>query len=223
MATRRAATVLRSARIAPRSSAASPSSPSPVALGTAYELATASFLAHAPQYRLQGLVRVGGAGDQGDPSVSLDNPPPPTAPSIRPSSAFPVLVQCKAESARVGPSTVRELEGTLLSQSRRAPSSAPLTPHIGILVALSGFSEAAIRHARASALPLALVHLAAGDVGEMVRSQGREGGVRLVSASRNRALEQLLRRAAARDAQGRIEDVEAVVTAGEGVLSNAPC
>ncbi|GAA6049914.1 hypothetical protein JCM3770_007048 [Rhodotorula araucariae] len=245
MATRRTATHLRNTRIVWRSPVAASASPSSVVLGTAYERAAAAFLASAPQYRLKGLVRVGGAGDQGidlrgrwpgrpsahgpsqppllprtDSSNPLDHAPTATPSSTLPSPAFPVIVQCKAEASRVGPSTVRELEGTLLSQSRLV--TRPTAAHIGILVALSGFSEATIRQAHASALPLALVHLAVGDIQAMVRSQGREGALQLVSASRNRTLEELLRRTAKQDVEGRLAAVEDGEAERRSPLGGAP-
>ncbi|TNY17475.1 hypothetical protein DMC30DRAFT_106692 [Rhodotorula diobovata] len=213
MAARRARPALSSARTALRPPASRPSpSPSTVALGTAFERATASYLAHAAQFRLESLVRVGGAGDKGvdlrgrwQPAPLLDSPASSQqSPHLSSDTAYPVIVQCKAEATAVGPSTVRELEGTLVSQPQpRRASSQPTTalapPHIGVLVALRGFTAAAARHARASTLPLALVHLEPRNVREMVRSGGTQGEgegagarVRLVSASRNRALEELL-------------------------------
>lgn len=217
MLRRRAATHLGARRPSPRVLPSSPASPSSVALGTAYERATGLFLAQSPRFRLKGVVRVGGAGDQGidlranwdaahltSPSSSprtranAQTPPSPTTSTSAPLSV-PVIIQCKAESSRVGPSTVRELEGTLLAQQRRgAPSHlsrrvshATPTPHVGVLVALNGFSDAAIRHARSSRLPLELVHLAVPDVGSMVQSGGDQAGVEMVSTTRNDALEGL--------------------------------
>ncbi|GAA5836941.1 hypothetical protein JCM9279_007708 [Rhodotorula babjevae] len=204
MATRRnlqpLARPLRSPASPPR-----PPPPSTVALGTAYERATASFLAQAPQYTLQGIVRVGGKGDQGIDLRARWHLA--SSPSSHP-LPYPVIVQCKAESSPVGPATVRELEGTLAAQhpSPSSPSTAPSVPHIALLVALSGFTEAAIRHARSSTRPLALLHLepvpvpgtgAGGDEAphDWVRARAGTVTTRLVSASWNRALEGLVARA----------------------------
>ena len=187
-----------------------PPGPSTVALGTAYERATALVLARATQYRLDGIVRVGGKGDQGiDLRARWHLASSPSSSSHQHPHLHPVIVQCKAESSRIGPSTVRELEGTLAAQHPSPSSSSAPQPHIGLLVALSGFTEAAIRHARSSARPLALLHLEPvrdhgdGDGGahDWVRARAGTVRARLVSASWNRALEGLVARA--REGEGR--------------------
>ncbi|GAA5992199.1 hypothetical protein JCM10908_001814 [Rhodotorula pacifica] len=117
-----------------------------------------------------------------------------------------VLVQCKAEKDRLGPSIVRELEGSILADLARrnrpslssrslappSPGAAAGSAPIGVLVGLSGFSEAAIRHAQTSAIPLVLAHLRVTDLREMVATRGREGDVSLVSASVNKAMKRLV-------------------------------
>ncbi|GAA5911267.1 hypothetical protein JCM8208_004313 [Rhodotorula glutinis] len=199
-----------------------PPPPSTVALGTAYERLTALFLATAPQYRLDRIVRVGGKGDQG---IDLRARWHLAASESSPSRTHhPVIVQCKAESSRIGPNTIRELEGTLAAQQTspsRSSSSSP--PHIGFLVALSGFTEAAIRHARASSSPIALLHLepassAAAAASAAAKDQGAhdwvragKGEMRLVSASGNRALEGLLRKAHDGEPEGEGEERAAVL------------
>lgn len=130
-----------------------------------------NFLAAAP-LSVQRLIRVGGAGDKGvdlrgwwQPS-GLRNEPPSGSGSRAPS--WPVVVQCKAESRRLGPGIVRELEGVA---GYEVPTSTPMAsadqklqvrppiPTIAFLVGLSGFSEEAHRRAAASCVPIVLVHL----------------------------------------------------------------
>lgn len=127
------------------------------AIGRAFELATLKFLSRAP-FELQGLVRVGGAYDNG---VDLRGWWPPSSPETKGQGGprWGVVVQCKAERSRIGPGVVRELEGVVGSQASRTTTRSSQTT-IGILVSLNGFSEEATRRAEASLVPLALVHLA---------------------------------------------------------------
>lgn len=233
--TTRATTARRSATTALRASARSPLPsiaavrPSTTALGTAYELATSRTLARLP-FSIARLVNVGGAGDGGVDlrgrwtwSVDPTAPPPRgllhlpngAAPSATESArgqegqgrtTWDVLVQCKAEKSPVGPSPVRELEGSVLAElartRRRSPtlsivsnsgqSDGPAPHLIGILVAMNGFSAAALAHAQTSTIPLVMVHLAVGDVAEMVRARGKHGALLLRSASVNKALRNLV-------------------------------
>ena len=81
-----------------------------------------------------------------------------------------VIVQCKALAKPVGPSIVRELEGTLIRAVWNKfepcsdafdlediqPTEAPL---IGVLTSLSGFSKQSMLQAQSSRLPMLLLHL----------------------------------------------------------------
>ncbi|GAA6036343.1 hypothetical protein JCM8097_001676 [Rhodosporidiobolus ruineniae] len=105
-----------------------PPSPSTLALGTAYELASLSFLARLP-FELTHLLRIGGAGDGG---VDLHGrwagrpllPPPLSSSTAGKAGGWPVMVQCKAHRERLQPAVVRELEGALLAFSSSPPASA---------------------------------------------------------------------------------------------------
>lgn len=196
---------------------------STVALGTAYEHAARRALARPP-FHLTSLLNVGGAGDGGvdlrgrwtwsrtpAPSagglLDLANgvkpyAGPPHASDTLDLARWDALVQCKAERDRVGPATVRELEGAVLAAVARStrsptisgPAATPTSP-IGILVAMNGFSAAALQHAQTSAIPLVLAHLAVRDVDDMVRTRGRQGDYSVVNASINRALRSLVEQA----------------------------
>lgn len=81
-----------------------------------------------------------------------------------------VIAQCKAESKKLGPVILRELEGTLHrarldATSAMARASQPGeelaeldAPLVGVLLAQSGFSKSTLIQALASPLPLILVH-----------------------------------------------------------------
>lgn len=105
--------------------------PSNTAIGTAFELATLSFLTKPPLSL--SLIRVGGKNDRGVdlrgwweiPQISSSRVSSSTAQTIssikqkaeveeiRRRKRWSVIVQCKAESKAVGPVVVRELEGTV--------------------------------------------------------------------------------------------------------------
>ncbi|GAA5821703.1 hypothetical protein JCM10212_004199 [Sporobolomyces blumeae] len=117
-------------------------------LGTAYELHTLHLLANAP-YNMT-LIRVGGANDRGvdlrgrwtDPSSSESAASsrddeahlgprrrrPDPGPLLSSRWIPEVVVQCKAESKRLGPATLREFEGVLQNHHhshRRRPRTTP--------------------------------------------------------------------------------------------------
>lgn len=139
--------------------------------------------------------------------------PERTSPLALLQQTWGVLVQCKAEKEHLGPAIVRQLEGSILADlARRNPPRRSLAPPppvpscstttvpqgrdtapIGILVGLSGFSQAAILHAQTSAVPIVLAHLSIRDIPQMVASRG-EGdiGASLVSASVNKAFRRLI-------------------------------
>lgn len=105
--------------------------PSNTAIGTAFELATLSFLTKQPL--CLSLIRVGGKNDRGVDLRGWWELPQLSPLKISASSAqrissskqkaeveeirrrkrWSVIVQCKAESKAVGPGVVRELEGTV--------------------------------------------------------------------------------------------------------------
>lgn len=137
---------------------------SPAARGAAYERACLYTLQHMLG---ASLTHTGGAHDRGIDLVGWWALPP---------ARIRLLVQCKAEARRVAPAYVRELEGTVvraawdrtaaIDASSAADAAAALTPMpIGVLVALHGFTRAALLHAQGSRVPLALVHLG-GEEGE---------------------------------------------------------
>ncbi|KAL4399633.1 hypothetical protein ACI68E_004016 [Malassezia pachydermatis] len=134
--------------------------------GAAYEMACLHTLTPWLSMRLH---RTGGAGDRG---IDLQGwwDVPQVAQSTSTCGSVRVLVQCKAEKKAIGPSVVRELEGTTFraiceNQGRAAdlatslPASSVTTPVLGLLASFSGFSKQAILHARSSRVPLLLLHL----------------------------------------------------------------
>ncbi|GAA5929995.1 hypothetical protein JCM1841_001238 [Sporobolomyces salmonicolor] len=191
---------------------AKPSSPSPTHLGTAYELLAQSLFS-SPPYNMS-LIRVGGRQDAGVDlrgrwSGTLSGRPAKEAvsPGTRKPS-WPILVQCKAEKDRVGPATVRELEGTLQaesfklssSRSRRLPSSSRVPSStarnvepLGFLVTLHGFTDDALRRAWASDLPISLLHLAVANPEKLGVPDEDVGEVYVVSSSMNPRMKELLR------------------------------
>lgn len=123
------------------------------ARGAAYERACM----HTLQRMLgASLMHTGGAHDRGIDLVGWWALPP---------TRIRILVQCKAEARRVAPAYVRELEGTVVRAAwdraahSGADAAAPACMPIGVLVALHGFTRAALVHAQGSRVPLALVHL----------------------------------------------------------------
>jgi HJR/Mrr/RecB family endonuclease len=92
----------------------------------------------------------GGAGDQG---IDLRG-------TWKTPRVHNVIIQCKHYSKKVGPSTVREMEGSVSSYSVNGSSHASV---LSIICAQSGFSEAAWKRATASQFPVLLLHLAIGD------------------------------------------------------------
>ncbi|GAA5968441.1 hypothetical protein JCM11641_007639 [Rhodosporidiobolus odoratus] len=170
-------------------------SPSSVAVGTAYELACQSFLAKPP-FNLAKIIRVGGAGDQG---VDLRGrwPGAPLLSTTEKATGSPLaervvewetVIQCKAYNDRLGPAVVRELEGTMLATQpafspptvARLSSSTRSTTHnssaiIGFLISLSGFTTDAIFRANASRLPIALLHLQPKDPERLTEAAQKRG------------------------------------------------
>lgn len=150
-------------------------------------------------------------------------------------------MQCKAESRKIGPATVRELEGVTGYESRtglemerayreevgvedddetnlkKRRRSTPPPPTIAILVSSSGFSKEAVLRAFSSRIPLSLITLAArGDLSsdQSTRSLGNEGiKYECDGLSVNPALRKLL--GDALDVR-RLRKTESVAEEGEG-------
>lgn len=145
------------------------SSASTHALGVAFEIASLDFLRKAP-LSLE-LAHVGGAGDGGIDLRGWWIPPnflrtlmAPNGKATEKTATFErgrykVICQCKAESRKLGPRALRELEGTVIAQDELQKET-KATPTIAMLVSQSGFSAATVQRARSSSLPLSLVHLA---------------------------------------------------------------
>lgn len=114
---------------------------SAVGRGRKYELACHQLLQNHLAMR---LTRSGGAGDQG---VDLRG-------SWKLKQACDVIVQCKHYAKPVGPSTVREMEGTASYYD-----SVCGPPLVSIICSRSGFSPASWKRAIASRVPLLLLHL----------------------------------------------------------------
>ncbi|KAK4052824.1 hypothetical protein OIV83_002111 [Microbotryomycetes sp. JL201] len=158
-----------------------------VARGTVYEHLIQQLLSEPP-LSVQGLLRVGGAGDKGVDlrgwwtqrafdSTSVARAPQLSSSTVRrpQERRLPVVVQCKAENRKLGPQIIRELEGvagyeTGLKQTvhNRSISYAhagqrhdriPNLPTLAFLCGLSGFSKEAYNRALASSCPLSLVHV----------------------------------------------------------------
>ncbi|GAA5868364.1 hypothetical protein JCM8547_002166 [Rhodosporidiobolus lusitaniae] len=156
--------------------------PSSASLGSAYELLSLNALLQPPFF-FTNLARVGGANDQG---VDLHGEwsGRPLLPlslvggadlSSKNNARWPAIVQCKAYSDRVGPVTVRELEGALLAASSSFSSSLSSSrpadqPGVAFLLSLSGFTPIAASRIRSSTLPIAGVHLAPRDPKALLRA-----------------------------------------------------
>lgn len=114
---------------------------STVARGRDYEISCKNYL---EEHLAMQLVVSGGAGDQGVDlrGFWLDE------------KHHNIIVQCKHYSKKVGPATIREMEGTA---SFYASPTAP--PVISAICAKSGFSTASWKRALASHTPLLLLHL----------------------------------------------------------------
>ena len=104
-------------------------------VGTLYEYTVAAVLA---RYNLV-LHRCGGGDDKG-----IDLRGSWALPS---GDKLPVIAQCKAESRKLGPRHVREIEGASLMESRDT---------LAILVTLLDYTKAAQRQVMSSSRPLAL-------------------------------------------------------------------
>lgn len=74
-----------------------------------------------------------------------------------------VIAQCKAESRKLGPKHVRELEGVVSRlQFQSLPNATPgqpLAPTVAILISESLFTKASTLHAMSSPIPFLLLHL----------------------------------------------------------------
>lgn len=114
---------------------------STVARGRKYEIMCRAYL---EEHLAMQLTICGGAGDQG---VDLRG----TCNAHKP---LDVIIQCKYYSKKVGPATVREMEGTA-SYYRTATGPSP----VSIICAKSGFTTAGWKRALASQTPLLLLHL----------------------------------------------------------------
>ncbi|GAA5877923.1 hypothetical protein JCM1840_002948 [Sporobolomyces johnsonii] len=191
----------------PPPSPAKPSSAATTHLGTAYEL-LARTLFSSPPYNMS-LIRVGGRQDAGvdlrgrwSGKLSEGVSPGGRKPS------WPIIVQCKAEKERVGPSIVRELEGTLQAESFKVSSSSfsrrihssrlssatvRNVETLGFLVTLNGFTEDAIRRAWASDTPISLLHLAVANPEKLGVPDEDVGEVYVVSKTVNPRMKELLR------------------------------
>jgi len=118
-----------------------------VATGTLYEEACLRFLAGHLRMPLR---RVGGANDNGVDlmgSWQLDDGR---------LASYDCVAQCKHYKKKLGPSVVRELEGTL---SYFNPSTDREIPLLGLLLSRSPFTVKTIERATASQSPLWLLHL----------------------------------------------------------------
>ncbi|KAI8921418.1 hypothetical protein DFJ77DRAFT_507072 [Powellomyces hirtus] len=119
---------------------------STVHVGTSFETSTLRALAHHSMH----LRRVGGRDDRGvDLRGSLtlnarDDDPPSASDSA---AVVPVIVQCKAERAPLGPAYIRELEGTLARESIGT---------VAVMASTNGFTAAAARLVFASRAPIAM-------------------------------------------------------------------
>lgn len=182
------------------------------ALGVAFEIASLDFLRKAP-LSLQ-LAHVGGAGDGGIdlrgwwvPPSFLNHVLAPNGEAREKTATFErgpykVICQCKAETRKLGPRALRELEGTVIAHDELHKETKP-TPTIAMLVSQSGFSSATVQRARTSSLPLSLVHLApiyhppldeddSDSDGETTVEEREIIDYNCVSLSINRALQDLL-------------------------------
>lgn len=113
-----------------------------VAVGVGYEQACLHFL----QTRL-GMVlqRTGGANDNGVDLIGQ---------WMLEGRQHDCVVQCKHHRKKLGPRTVRELEGTM-SYFQKDPQA----PLLGLLISSSPFTVKSVERATASRLPLWLLHL----------------------------------------------------------------
>ncbi|TPX59536.1 hypothetical protein PhCBS80983_g02379 [Powellomyces hirtus] len=121
--------------------------PSTVHVGTSFETSTLRALAH---HSMQ-LRRVGGRDDRGVDlrgSLTLNaRDDPPSASDAAAAATVPVIVQCKAERAPLGPAYIRELEGTLARESLGT---------VAVMASTNGFTSAAARLVFASRAPIAM-------------------------------------------------------------------
>lgn len=116
-------------------------SSSNVARGQSYEKACLAYLKDVWQ---MDLARNGGAGDQGIDLIG----------SWDIGHRLDVLVQCKHYRKKVGPNTIREMDGTAAHFT-----SHPHKGVVSIVCASSGFSDASWQRAAASKFPMLLLHL----------------------------------------------------------------
>lgn len=190
----------------PRLPPLAPTRASTTARGTAYELTTLRFLS-SPPLSLS-LLRVGGANDKG---VDLRGwwDVPPRLPDQKEAKRWSVVVQCKAEKEKLGPSVIRDLEGAVAhGMDGVGGKGVEGRGGIAVLVALSGFSPASLILASSSSTPLLLLHLAEGIAGKGVDEgigKGEKGGwMRVEKVVVNEALRGLvgLQVARVRRAQG---------------------
>ena len=111
------------------------------------------------------LLLVGGANDNGidlrgiwRPFANLT-----TLSGRSPSSdkSYAVIAQCKCYSKKLGPSVVRELEGTATTYLQIAGENhlESVLPLLAVLLSRSSFSEKCIARATASSTPMLLLHL----------------------------------------------------------------
>ncbi|KAI0264737.1 hypothetical protein BC834DRAFT_924573 [Gloeopeniophorella convolvens] len=138
--------------------------------GTAFENRSLSLLQSSMS---MSLTRVGGRGDGGidltgwwwlPEQLSPSEQHPPTQWSITNRRRLRVLAQCKAETKKMGPAHLRELEGVVYKHvATSAPSHpTPDAPIIALLISASAFTRPCLLAAHASPVPLLLVHLPPG-------------------------------------------------------------
>ena len=106
------------------------------------------------------LVHTGGAGDKGIDLLGwwrLPKSPQRQRPPLE-TANFRVIVQCKAESKKLGPRHLRELEGSMhrIAQS----SSAETSPPLGVFASSSPFTSKTVQQALTSPMRLLLIQLA---------------------------------------------------------------
>ncbi|GJE86421.1 hypothetical protein PsYK624_025010 [Phanerochaete sordida] len=135
--------------------------------GVAYEERSMALL----QARLSmSLRRIGGRADGG---VDLQgwwwlpsDDDPATLSGVPGHRRLRVLAQCKAESKKMGPKYIREMEGVLHRYHAMGPFEEPGTqesrsvdPAVGLMISSSSFSKAAALLAHSSPLPLILMYI----------------------------------------------------------------
>ena len=132
---------------------------STVARGTAFEERSLRLLR---EHLSMSLARVGGKSDGGIDLAGWwwlphahAHTSTPTPDPAQPRRRLRVLAQCKAESKKMGPAYLRELEGVALRHQHAQPDRTL----IAALISQSAFTKACLVAAQASPVPLMLLHL----------------------------------------------------------------